>query len=185
MKNNSFALGSSLILWGLMTMFNFFGLTNVDLIKIFSFVFIFYGLVSIITSFKTIRRTQLFLTSLFLNTGILLYIISHYEILNWYNLVLPSILYFIGAGFLLLYIESYSGKSILVTSVFFFILSAVSIFFYKSNWIVQFAHKITLTLFSSWSFILILFGVLLIIGKTKLSSSSGSSSGRSIIETSE
>lgn len=181
MKNNLFVIGSSLIFWGFLVVLNFFKLANLDSIKVFSFVLIFYGLITIISSFKVIHRSQLLLTSIFLNTGILLYIISHYEILNWYNLALPSILYVISGGFVILYLENSVAKSFLAASIFFFALSLISIIYFNDSWIVQFAHKTTLTLLYFWPMFLILFGILLIIGKSKRLSSPGRSSGRNLV----
>jgi|GEM_PF-4779040 len=181
MKNNLFAIGSSLIFWGFLVVLNFFKLANLDSIKVFAFVLIFYGLITIITSFKVLHRTQLLLTSIFLNAGILLYIISHYEILNWYNLALPSILYMISGGFVILYLENSVVKSFLAASIFFFALSLISIIYIKDSWIVQFAHKATLTLLYFWPIFLMLFGILLVIGKSKRLSSPGRSSGRNLV----
>lgn len=181
MKNNLFAIGSSLIFWGFLIVFNFFELANLDSMKTFAFMLIFYGLITIIISFKFLHRTQLFLTSVCLNTGILLYIISHYEILNWYNLALPSILYVISGGFIILYLENTVTKSFLAASIFFFTLSLTSIIYFKDSWIVQFAHKTTLTLLYFWQIFLILIGILLAIGKSKRLPSAGRSSGRNLV----
>lgn len=181
MKNNLFAIGSSLIFWGFLIVFNFFEFANLDSMKILAFVLIFYGLITIIISFKFLHRTQLFLTSVCLSTGILLYIISHYEILNWYYLALPSILYVISGGFIILYLENTVTKSFLAASIFFFALSLISIIYFKESWIVEFAHKTTLTLLYFWSIFLILIGILLAIGKSQRLPSAGRSSGRNLV----
>lgn len=176
--NNYLAIGSTLFFAGIFIFLNFVGLTNTSFLKGFAFLFMFYGLITIITLFQSGNRGKLFFATVFLNIGIILYVIENYEILNYYNIILPSILFVIGAGLFVVYLENLSEFPILVSALFFMVLSLIAILMFD-NRIVQFAHRVTLIIFDYWPLFMILFGLVLILYKPKNSTSSGSS-GRSI-----
>lgn len=174
--NNFIAIGISFFLYGLLTLLNLSGMVYLNQREIFSIVFIIYGLVTFIKAFHILKRGALFFTSLITNIGIILFILTNYEILNWHDVVTPSIFYVTATGLLILYIENYSEKVFLIGTVFFFSLSLLSVLFVGRIAIANYVNKITLILFEYWPLFLILLGILLIVSKPKGQSSSAFSS---------
>lgn len=170
--NNFIAIGTTVFLYGVLTLLNYFRVTYLDQEEIFSIVFIMYGLVAFIKAFHKLKRGGLFFTSVIMNIGIILFILTNYEILNWYNVVTPSIFYITAAGLLILYIENTSEKVFLTGSIFFFVLSLTTVMLEGTVGIVDYANKITLILFEFWPLFLILLGVIMIVSKPHIKSSS-------------
>jgi len=170
--NNFIAIGTTIFLYGVLTLLNYFRVTYLNQEEIFSIVFIMYGLVAFIKAFHKLKRGGLFFTSVIMSIGIILSILTNYEILNWYNVVTPSIFYVTATGLLTLYIENLSEKVFLIGSVFFFALAITIVLFVGKIAIVDYANKITLILFEYWPLFLILLGVLMIVRKPQIKSSS-------------
>jgi len=177
--NNYLAVGSSLFLYGMVVLLNLLQLTHLSQEEVFSIILIFYGLITFVKAFDKLKRSGLFLTSVLMNVGIILFVLTHYEILNWYDVITPSLFYVVGSGLIILYLENTSQKIFAFTAAFFLILSFVSIIYLKSMWVIAVMHRITLILFDFWPLFFILFGVMLIVTKPNRLSSGGSVSNTS------
>lgn len=163
---NRLAIGVTLILAGTFILLNYFGASTADTLKTISYLMMFYGVMTVLTSMQDLKRGNLFFVGIVLNGGIFLYIINSYEILNWYNLVLPALLYVVGASSLLLFFENTKEKIFLFRSLFFLLLSTMSIIFFDWN-IIQVAHRVSIILLDYWQLLLILFGVIIITGGSR------------------
>lgn len=170
---NFLAIGSSIFLYGIITLLNYFRFAHLNQEEVFSIVLIFYGLVTFVKSFHKLKRGGLFLTSIFMNIGIVLFVLTNFEILNWYDIVTPSILYIVAAGFVTLYIENTAENILLITAALFFVLSLLSVLFAEVGFI-YLMHSIALILFDFWPLFFILFGLMLIMKKPHIESSAGS-----------
>ncbi|MDZ7767242.1 MAG: hypothetical protein U5K00_22980 [Melioribacteraceae bacterium] len=166
MRNN-IAVGGVLFFYGMLSLLSFFNILNVDYTNQIAFTLLLFGLLSVLTALNKLKRSSLLLISILFNTGFILFIHNNYEILNEYYLVLSIILFMTGSGFLLIFLQNTLEKTPLYISVFFLVLAFTSAVFYKSNVIIQFANRITLILFDLWPVFLIVFGILLVAGKSK------------------
>lgn len=164
---NNFALGAVLFFYGMLSLLGFFNILNVDYTNQIAYSFLLFSTLSVVTKLDKLKRTSILLISIVFNAGLILLIHNNYEILNEYDLVLSIILLMTGSGFLLIFLQNTLEKTPLYISVFLLFFSFVTSAFYKTNVIIQFANKITLILFDLWPVFLIVFGILLVAGKSK------------------
>ncbi len=164
---NYLALGISLVVFGSLSILNFLNVFRVNNIKVIAVSFILFGLVSVVDSLNKMKRSTLFLISMVFNVGIILLIQEYFEILNGYDIILSSVLYILGGGFLLIFLQNTSEKAPLYFSLFFLILSFISLHFFDDSYLIQFANRITLILFDYWPIFLLIFGIVLVAGKPK------------------
>lgn len=180
---NYFSVGISFIFYGILILSNNFRITHLEQEEVLSLVFIVYGLTAFIKSFDKLKRGGLFLTATILNLGIIFFILTHYEILDWYNVVTPSVFYIIGAGLIVLFIENTSEKVFAFSGVFFLSLSFLTVVFVDHLGVINIIESITLILFDYWPLFLILFGVMMLTRRN--SSDLSSSSSSTVVKTSE
>lgn len=171
---NHIAIGIAMILYGVTTLLNFFGITHFTIEQTLSIVLILFGLISYLRSFHNLKRGGLFLISILMNIGIFLFVLTNFEILNWYNIITPSIFYVVASGLMLLYIENKNEFVFLISAIFFFVLAICSVVFVQTVSVVAYIHRITLILFDFWPVFLIIFGVLMMVNKPRRKSTRSS-----------
>jgi hypothetical protein len=142
----------------------FFNIHNVELL---GYVFITFGLSYVFNSFGNKRKGVLFSSTVIFLIGLVLFIISNFEIQHLSKLIIPSILMIIGIGLLMTYIDGDQITNILL----------ISLLFIASGIIITITHgEMTFhSFFSSfigvtekyWSIILIFAGVFLLFRKGK------------------
>ena len=162
---NNLGIGISIMFYGFLSLLSYLGSLEISDRKSFTLTLILFGLITIVTAMNKIKRSSLFLVSMALNVGMILLVIENFEILNIYNIILSSILFLLGSGFFVLFLENHSEKTLLYASFFFLSLSFISMLFYKENFIIQFANRVTLILLDFWPVFLIIFGIVLVAGR--------------------
>lgn len=165
---NYLALGISLIVYGGLSILNYFGYFLINEIKSIAISLMLFGLISVVRSLNKLKRSSLLLISFVFNTGVLLYFLEQYEILNLYDIILAAVLYFIGGGFFLVFVENLKETRILIFASFFLLLSFLAIIFHDAVWLLKFANRVTLILFDFWPFLLIILGIVLVSGKKEI-----------------
>lgn len=110
MRNNQSTLSLVFIFILLVYVLKLFGIITLSTGKIISYAFLLYGIVSVHLTLGTHRRAGLFLgTSIFL-TGVVLFIVEYFDIIQPGVLVLPSLLFIVGIGFLMLFFDDFSNR---------------------------------------------------------------------------
>ncbi|MFH1198122.1 MAG: hypothetical protein V1720_20640 [bacterium] len=164
MKNRkTFILGLILILFGILNFAHAVGIFECDLREFLGYAFLLYGLFSTYLSFgKDTARGRLFLSVCVFLLGVLFIVITNFDIPSYQGVFLTTVLFIPGAGLLILYLQNYKETFLLITSVILILLSAISLYFYSSLSIIQFADKIAGKIISNWEIVFILFGFILL-----------------------
>lgn len=157
--NNYILLGISLIIIGIFFLLRFFEIINTPFTEITSYVFIFYGLTTVYFSFGTGYRGRLFFASFIFLSGIMMFVINYYEILNPSSAIFASILFITGAGFLILFVDNTSEKTFLYSGFFMLVISYLSISFLKDFIIVQTANNLSFLVLDYWPVFVLFFGI--------------------------
>lgn len=167
MRNNQSTLGLVFILILLAYILKLFGIITLSTGKIISYAFLLYGIVSVYLTLGTHRRAGLFLgTSIFL-TGVVLFIIAYFDIIQPGVLVLPSLLFILGIGFLMLFFDDYSNRVFLYTSGILVFFSLLSAFLTRRVPAFGFAGRIASGLLDYYPVFIILLGVYILLNRKR------------------
>jgi hypothetical protein len=129
----------------------------------FSYALLLYGIVAVYSSFNTNRKVFLFLSTALFMTGVLLFILENFDVINPNILILPAIIFIFGAGFLILYLENFSNKIFLYNSLWLFLFSLIFIVvsrYHLFRSVFNFCGKLFL---DYYPLLIIITGILLII----------------------
>jgi hypothetical protein len=144
------------------------GLVDIDFNALLGCALLLYGLVSTYTSFgKDNSRGTLFLSVCVFLLGVLLFVISFFDIPSYRGLYIASVLFITGSAFLILYLQNHIEHLLLFIALFMILLSCITIYFYNSVSIIQFADKIAGKIIDNWELVFILFGFSLLAGSGK------------------
>ena len=130
-------------------------------------VFIFFGLTTFITSFHKLNRGTIFITAVVLTAGIILGFACYFEILDPQDILLSSVLFVIGGGLLVLFIDNPGEQIFLYLSLVLFAFSFTAVYFQKSHVVIEYANKATSSLYDFWPVLLLFLGIIFITGKRK------------------
>jgi hypothetical protein len=97
------------------------GIIDVGFSELAGYAFIFYGIGNVYTSMGRNKKKLLFIGAVSFLVGVALFITSKYDFLKLSNIVLPSIFFILGTGFLVLFIDDLSNNLFLAISVIFLI----------------------------------------------------------------
>jgi hypothetical protein len=97
------------------------GIIDVSFSELAGYGFIFYGIGTVYISMGRNKKKLLFIGAVSFLVGVVLFITSNYDFLKLSNIVLPSIFFILGTGFLVLFIDDLSNKLLLAISVIFLI----------------------------------------------------------------
>ena len=95
------------------------GFVNIHNIELLGYVFIFFGLSYVFNSFGNSRKGVLFTSTVIFLVGVVLFIISNFEIQQLSKLIIPSSLMIIGIGLLMTYIDGNQLTYIFILSLLF------------------------------------------------------------------
>jgi hypothetical protein len=95
------------------------GLINIHNVELLSYIFVFFGLSYLFNSLGDNRRGVLFTSTVIFLIGIVLFVISNFEIQHLSELIIPSALMIIGVGLLLIYIDGITAPFFLFMSLLF------------------------------------------------------------------
>jgi hypothetical protein len=92
-------------------------------------------------------------------TGVILFIINQFEILNPVKILLPSILIITGTGFFMLYFDNTKESIFLVISIILFAISLFLIRFTGKYPVINQANRIVYIILEFWPVLLSLLGI--------------------------
>jgi hypothetical protein len=100
------------------------GLIELSYTELAAYALIFYGIGTVYLSMGKNKRNLLFAGTVAFLVGVELVITSNYDFLKLANIVLPSIFFILGTAFLILFIDDFSNRLLLIVSVIFLISGA-------------------------------------------------------------
>lgn len=157
--NNIIVLGASALILGILFLLKFFQVISSPYTLLASYIFIFYGFTAAYFSFGTGYRGNLFFASIIFLSGIMMYVINNFEILQPSSAVFSSILFISGASFIVLYIDNIKERIFLYSGLLLMLISYFSITFFKNSDIVDTANRLSNLVIDYWPVFLLLFGI--------------------------
>jgi hypothetical protein len=124
LNNNQPILIYLLIFLALAIVLKLFGIIDVENTELIGYAMIFYGINLVYLSFGGKQQGLLFTGTVFFLVGLLLFLINNFEFINNREIIFPSMLFILGTGFLMLFLNNTSKKNFLLISLTF-ILSAL------------------------------------------------------------
>jgi hypothetical protein len=118
-----------MVLAGIIMLLKSFAVIDVSSVMIFSILFIVYGFASVYISLARHLRGRLFMGTVLFLFGIILLVVHYYEFPGIGIIIFPSILFMLGAGFMMLYIDEAENRAFLIASAILIISSLIYIFF--------------------------------------------------------
>lgn len=167
MRSNQSALSLVFIAIIVVYILKLFGVIALSTGKIIAYAFLLYGIVSVYLTMGTHRRGGLFLGTAIFLTGVVLFIVEYFDIIQPGILVLPALLFIIGIGFLMLFFDDFTNRVFLYTSgvlVFFSILSA---FLTRRFPMFGFANRISSGLLDYYPVFIILLGIYILLNRKR------------------
>jgi hypothetical protein len=113
------------------------------------------------------KGISVFLGSAVFSVGIVMLIVSGFDILQPSTIYFPSFLFILGIGSFMLYIDKTEDKIFLLISVIFFILGLIFTFTQGSPDIASFIDSIEKIILNYWEVILLSLLVLLLLNRDK------------------
>lgn len=161
MDKHQYIITNLLILLLLIVFLKITGIIHIQNIELLSYMFIFFGLSYAFNSFGKNRPGLLFTSTVIFLFGIILFIISTFEILEPSHLVLPAILLIIGIGFLIVWIDGEMKNQILILSFIFLLSGIILIILKRSLSLRSFGVSLVDMTLKYWPVLLIFAGVFL------------------------
>lgn len=152
-------IGIVLILLGVMSLLESIGLVSINYENNFYYLLQFIGLVMVFSAAERTKRTSIFVGSILFISGMVFFIVDHYEILNPVKIVIPSILISFGAGFLLLFIDNVKEKVFLILSVILFAITLLFIVLHDNYVSLDVANRMVYQMLEFWPVLLSLIGI--------------------------
>jgi hypothetical protein len=109
----------------LAVIFKIIGLLNLNNEEILAYTFIFYGISSVYLSLGRDKKFRIFLGTVVFLIGIILFVLNNFDINNISKIIFPSILFILGIGFLMLYLDNINDKAMLYISLIFILTALV------------------------------------------------------------
>ncbi|MCF8241270.1 MAG: hypothetical protein K9J16_07775 [Melioribacteraceae bacterium] len=167
LNNNKFLLGLFLLFVGMALLIDSIGLVSLKSNLVFAYALLGYGLISVYLSLGSDQRGRLFISTAAFLIGVVLYVISQYELLNKYDIILPSVLFISGSGFMVLFIDNTNEKSFLFSSLILYTASILIIYFSGSSGIIDFITRINIIFIDYWAVFLVLMGLGVLLNRYK------------------
>lgn len=159
---NKQIIGLSILTTGILFLVDMAGIVQIESSIAYAFGCVIYGL--LITYHKLGKGNRLILFSggaMFI-LGVSLIVSECFLISNNVSMIIPSIFFAAGAGFVLLFAETYLEKRLLIVASLLFIAGAVTALtdYAKNNYAIDFMSYL---IFYYWEGILIITGVIIIL----------------------
>jgi hypothetical protein len=138
---------------------------NIPNVELLGYVFIFFGLSYVFNSFGNGRKGVLFTSTVIFLVGLVLFIISNFEIQHLSKLIIPSSLMIIGFGLLMTFIDGDQISSILVFSLLFVATGIIIAIIHGGITFSLFFSSFLGVIAKYWSVLLIFAGVFLLFRK--------------------
>ena len=141
------------------------GFINIPNVELLGYVFIFFGLSYVFNSFGNGRKGVLFTATVIFLVGMILFIISNFEIQHLSKLYIPSSLMIIGIGLLMTYIDGDQISYILVLSLLFIAAGIIIAITYRGITFSLFFYSLIGVIAKYWSVLLIFAGIFILFRK--------------------
>ncbi len=139
------------------------GIISFTILDLLNYLFMFAGISAVFSSFGKERKGILFSGSTLFLIGIVIYVTSKFDLEEARQIVFLSVLFIIGVGFLLLFIDSTSQKIYLVFSLFFIACGLLYIVFLRRSVLSGFADSLLAMVKSYWLILLVIAGFILLL----------------------
>lgn len=167
-RNNQGVLSLILILIGVTYMLNFWGMITLNSQKILAFAFMIYGIVTVYNTLGTHRKGRLFFGSALFLSGVVMFVLQYSRFLQFSMIIFPSLLFIVGAGFLMLFIDDMQNKVFLYSSTVLLCCGLAFLVFIRVIPIMNFANRIASGLFEYYPVFIILFGLYVLLNRKRL-----------------
>ena len=165
MEKHQYIITNFVALLLLLVFLNITGIIHIQNIELLGYVFIFFGLSYAFNTFGQKRQGLLFTSTVIFLVGLILFIISKFEIVQPSHLLLPSTFMIIGIGFLIVWIDGEMKNQILVLSIGF-IFAGIILTVLKGNITLRsFSVSLVDMTVKYWPVLVIFVGVFLIYRK--------------------
>lgn len=148
-------------------MLRIFGIINTSSGEILSYVLAVYGIVTVYISMGKNKRLNLFLGTVIFLSGIILFVTNNFDFYRISGILLPSVFLIIGAGFLMLFIDNPSEKTVLTLAVIFIVFGMILTVILGTFSIHSFFNAILYIAQKYWILAVILIMIILLIKREK------------------
>lgn len=154
-----------LILLLFLILFKITGFINIHNVELLGYVFILFGLSYVFNSFGNNRKGVLFTSTVIFLVGLVLFIISNFEIQQLSELIIPSSLMIVGIGILMIYIDGNQVTYILILSLLFIAVGIIITITHGEITFHSFYSSFLRVTEKYWSVVLIFVGIFLLFRK--------------------
>lgn len=145
------------------------GIINLHNVELLGYVFIFFGLSYTFNSFGSNRKGVLFASTIIFLVGLVLFIISNFEIQHISKLIIPSSLMIIGIGLLMIYIDGGQKTYLLLLSLLFIAAGIIITITHGEISFPSFISSFIRVVEKYWPLILIFGGIFFLFRKANIS----------------
>lgn len=167
MKTNQPILIYLLAFLTLSILLKFFNVIDFDTSEILGYALIFYGISQVYIYFGSQRKVKLFLGTFIFLLGLFLFLINNFEFSKISQLLIPAGFFIISICFFMVSISGFFDKSLLILSIIFFISGLVYTLYFGTLKFITFLNSILTISLKYWSIILIVFGIIFLINRSK------------------
>jgi len=139
--------------------FESFAIVTINNALFIGMLLIIYGLVIVILNLGKNHFVKVFFSAILFYIGILLTVVNLFEILDKGKIIFPSLLFILGGGFFMLFLDNPKEKIFLLTSIILFVISIVVIKFFMAFWFVLVANQLGDTLIQNWQILVFFLGI--------------------------
>jgi len=164
---NQILIGLSLVLWGFLSLLNYFFPVGFEPATINTVTLIFYGLISVYFNFGSGNRGYVFAGTVLFLVGVLFYTTDNFNMITEKKLFLSSLLFISGSSFFMLTLENLSEKAFAIAGGLLIILSLGLMPLQGYNDYFIFLNRITKAFISYLPFFLIIFGIIFLVRRDR------------------
>ena len=165
MEKHQSIISSLLTLLLLLILLKITGIINIHNIELLGYVFIFFGLSYVFNALGNNRKGVLFTSTVIFLIGMILFVISNFEIQQLSKLIIPASLIIIGTGLLITYIDGDQVIIVFVLSLLFITAGIILIITHRGITFYSFYSSFIEITKKYWLVILIFAGVYLLFRK--------------------
>lgn len=158
-KNHKIITALALILFGLLSLLDYFSIISVSESFSAAIALIIYSLPAVYFSLNGKNRIRLVTASILFMIGILFLIKENFELINSRGLIFTSILFIGGSTFMILFIENTKQKIFLAASLVLMTAAYLSVTLFRNIGMMDFADRLADTAEDFWPVVLILWGL--------------------------
>jgi hypothetical protein len=151
----------------ILILFKILGVVNLYNTDLLSYLLVFLGLSYAYNSFGNNRKGILFASTVVFLIGLMLFVISNFEIQQVSKIILPSSMMIIGIGLLMIYIDGHKVTYLFVLSLLFILVGVIISITRGRLTFISFLSSGVSIAGKYWPFLVIFAGILLLYRKRK------------------